>query len=303
MGSVTALRTSRVTTWDAGVERFLTTRDLSPGSRRVYALTLVRVGEHLPSRRLKDLTPEALGAALSASYPSAAPNSWNRHLATLRSFCAFCERHEWLPAGMTRLLERRRTPVDHTRALSRADLDLLWARKDVPVRDRCLWRMLYETAARAEEVLRLNVEDLDLPQRRAVTVRKGGAIDTIHWATATARLLPYVIDGRTSGPVFLSSRPVQARRAPASADLDPETGRARLSYARAAQAFSAATGGWTLHQLRHSALTHLAEDGVPLPLLMAKSRHESLKTLQRYVRPSADAVAALTAQHDPLRRR
>jgi integrase len=85
-------------------------------------------------------------------------------------------------------------------------------------------------------------------------------------------------------------------------DIDPESGYARLSYARAAQAFSQATG-WTLHQLRHSALTHLAEDGVPLPLLMAKSRHESLKTLQRYVRPSADAVAALTAAHDPLRRR
>jgi integrase/recombinase XerD len=47
----------------------------------------------------------------------------------------------------------------------------------------------------------------------------------------------------------------------------------------------------------------VAEAGVPLPLLMAKSRHESLRTLQRYARPSVDAVAALTAQHDPARRR
>lgn len=30
--------------------------------------------------------------------------------------------------------------------------------------------------------------------------------------------------------------------------------------------------GWTLHQFRHSALTHLAENDVQLPLLMAKSR-------------------------------
>ena len=37
--------------------------------------------------------------------------------------------------------------------------------------------------------------------------------------------------------------------------------------------------GWTLHQFRHSALTHLAEDNVQLPLLMAKSRHRSLRTL------------------------
>ena len=32
---------------------------------------------------------------------------------------------------------------------------------------------------------------------------------------------------------------------------------------------------------------------------MAKSRHRSLRTLQRYARPGPDAVAALTAAHDP----
>ena len=66
--------------------------------------------------------------------------------------------------------------------------------------------------------------------------------------------------------------------------------------------FREASGGWTLHQLRHSAITHLAEDNVALPMLMAKSRHTSLRSLQKYARP-ADAVAALTAAHDPERRR
>jgi hypothetical protein len=48
--------------------------------------------------------------------------------------------------------------------------------------------------------------------------------------------------------------------------------------------FREASGGWTLHQLRHSALTHLAEQNVRLPLLMAKSQHASLRSLQRYAR-------------------
>jgi len=64
-----------------------------------------------------------------------------------------------------------------------------------------------------------------------------------------------------------------------------------------------ASRGWTLHQLRHSALTHLAEEGVNLPLLMAKSGHQSLRSLQRYARPGAESVAAMTAAHDPARRR
>ncbi|MDP8931716.1 MAG: PmrA [Actinomycetota bacterium] len=36
---------------------------------------------------------------------------------------------------------------------------------------------------------------------------------------------------------------------------------------------------------------------------MAKSRHASLRTLQRYARPGPEAVAKLTADQDPARRR
>jgi hypothetical protein len=47
-------------------------------------------------------------------------------------------------------------------------------------------------------------------------------------------------------------------------------------------------------RLRHALQVRppsLAEDNVQLPLLMAKSRHRSLRTLQRYARPRPDAVA------------
>jgi integrase/recombinase XerC/integrase/recombinase XerD len=50
--------------------------------------------------------------------------------------------------------------------------------------------MLYETVARSAEVLALDVEDLDLPNRRAKVSAKGGAVDWIIWQTGTARLLP-----------------------------------------------------------------------------------------------------------------
>ena len=42
------------------------------------------------------------------------------------------------------------------------------------------------------------------------------------------------------------------------------------------------------NQLRHSALTHLGEVGVGAPLLKAKSRHRSLRSLDRYVRPGVE---------------
>ncbi len=88
----------------------------------------------------------------------------------------------------------------------------------------------------------------------------------------------------------------------ASLDVDPDSGRARLSYRRAAHLFGTRTG-WTLHQLRHSALTHAAEDGTNLPMLLARSRHASVRSLKRYARPGPEAVARRVAESDPARRR
>jgi NB-ARC domain/Phage integrase family len=51
-----------------------------------------------------------------------------------------------------------------------------------------------------------------------------------------------------------------------------------------------------LHQLRHSAATHLGEQGVPLQLIMAKTRHRNPRTAMCYVRPGTEAVAEATAQ-------
>jgi integrase/recombinase XerD len=96
------------------------------------------------------------------------------------------------------------------------------------------------------------VEDLDLVNRRAWVHSKGGAVEWVFWQTGSAQLLPRLLAGRTSGPVFLAGR--RPTRAVPTPDLDPVSGRARLSYRRAAQLFQASIG-WTLHQLRHSAFT------------------------------------------------
>lgn len=78
-----------------------------------------------------------------------------------------------------------------------------------------------------------------------------------------------------------------------TADSDPETGWLCLSYRRAADVFVATTGELTLHQLRHSALTRRAENGVDV-MLLPKSRHCGLRSLEPYVVPSDTAVGSLT---------
>ena len=122
--------------------------------------------------------------------------------------------------------------------------------------------MLYETAARANEVLALNIEDLDVGARRAVVRGKGGHRQEVVWLREPPASYPDIwavgSEGQYSSP---TADPTWRQL---STDLCPDTGRGRLSYQQAWALFRNASG-WTLHQLRHSALTHLGERGVGAP--------------------------------------
>jgi integrase len=62
------------------------------------------------------------------------------------------------------------------------------------------WAMAYDTAARADELLGLDVQNIDLPDRCAIIIGKGGSAERIFWSSITARRLPRLIHGRTTGP-------------------------------------------------------------------------------------------------------
>jgi integrase len=165
------------------------------------------------------VTGAGLAGVVAQRWHHASPATWNRHVATVRSFARYCERTRILEIDGALELQRRAEKHDHTRSVPSASLERLWERRDIDLRERTLWRMLYETAARANEVLRLDIEDLDIPAQRARTHSKGGDVDWLFFASGSARLLPRLIAGRRAGPVFLSSLRPSPARDPAAGDL------------------------------------------------------------------------------------
>ncbi len=271
----------------ASVEDFLSELT-NPNTARAYAIVLralsVELGSETSVATLdEEVTLTQIDIWFARRWGSASAATVNARLDALRSAALWWRDQGWIRGDpMRRIRRRSRTP------------------------DRTLWRLLYETAARAGEVLSLDVDDLDLRNRRAKVRRKGGAADIIVWRTKTARLLPRLLDGRRAGPVFLTDRRARVELAPV--DVEPVSGRARLSYRRAAELFEQATescpqGPWTLHQLRHSALTHAAEDGANTSTLLAFSGHTSVVSLSRYARVSPDGLARWQQQRDPATRR
>lgn len=181
------------------------------------------------------------------------------------SWLGWCRERGYEGPTVPAWAKRLAGPDSETPARSKMAIDRLIARREVHLREKTLWRMLYETAGRA------------------------------------AQLLPRLLKGRTRGPVFITHRRPGPGKVVSPRDVCPDTGLARLSYGQARALLDEHTAlrgpgtGWDLHAYRHSALTHLGEQGASLLMLMAKSRHKKPENVRRYFKPSPEAIAELTS--------
>ncbi|MET8335931.1 hypothetical protein ABZV14_35845 [Streptosporangium canum] len=105
---------------------------------------------------LADLGHSAAAARIAAAFAERATlldaDTVNRELSVLRAAVG------WLTAAPTAGLERRPAPPDRTRALTHDQIAALFELK-AGLREKTLWRLLYESCARAEEILTLDVGD------------------------------------------------------------------------------------------------------------------------------------------------
>jgi integrase len=261
--------------YTVAVDRFLASASLGAASRRVYRISLSSwawplVGRQPPQgasrrRAVPPVVPlalldraeagQALAAAAAHRARSADVRTVNRELSALRSAVAWWLDRGWISADPTagiRHVAGRPAPLP---PLSSDQVGALF-RVSASLRDHAFWRVLYDTAGHAGDILRLDAGQLDPDGHRARTPAPGpaGASGWIRWSAGTSQLLSWLLASRRFGPVFLTDRRAPAGAAPA--DVCPVTGRARMSYRRAAEIFTSVTRpldqagrGWTLHQL------------------------------------------------------
>lgn len=145
---------------------------------------------------------------------------WNARRAAVGKWLSWCAEQGWTAPKVPVSAGRSTPPDSQTPVRSRTAIDRLIGRREIHLREKTLWRMLYETCARTEELLGLNVEDLDLAGRTAAVKSKGAkprtrrrgathhehVLENVYWDAGTARLLPRLIRDRTRGPVFVTHR-------------------------------------------------------------------------------------------------
>jgi hypothetical protein len=258
------------------VDRYLAQASLGPASRRVYRISLTgwawalvgrpapqgaeRRGAVPPVVPLARLDRPDAGARLAAAFAgrerAADARTVNRELSALRSAVGWWQDQGWISQDPTAGLRHRPGTAAPAVPLTSGQVAGLF-QATAALREHAFWRVIYDSAAPAGDVLALDAGRIDLPGGRAPGGPPAGPAGWIRWRDSTGQLLGWLLAGRACGPVFLTDR-----RAPAGAaagDVCPVTGRARMSYRRAAEIFTAATRpldpagrGWTLGQLRQA---------------------------------------------------
>lgn len=315
MPSVVRLPVGKALTVRSAADVFLDSLS-NPNTVRNYGIGVGKTAERIGGGRLlASVADDEIGEALELLWGRSAANTWNARRASVLSWLGWCSERGYDGPQVPVWAKRLAPPDSETPARSKMAVDRLIARRDVALREKTLWRMLYETCARAEEILGVNIEELDLAGRRAPVKAKGSAarrrggrkredfvLETVYWDAGTARLLPRLIRGRTRGSVFVTHRRPGPGKVVSPRDVCPDTGLARISYGQARallDEYTAVGGepgsGWDLHEYRHSGLTHLGEQGASLLMLMAKSRHRKADNVRRYFKPSPEAIAELTS--------
>ncbi|MDT9697947.1 hypothetical protein [Streptomyces sp. P17] len=195
--------------YTAAVERSLTGAGIAKSSSRIYRISLTTwgwmfAGEAAPTGRARrgakppifpvaaiddPVLPDVLAELAAARADEMDADTVNRELSIVRKALGWWQRQGWIEGDPTIGIERRPVPPDRTKALAENQIAALW-RLDVALREKTFWKMLYESAARADEVLCLNVEDLYPQDKRGKITAKGGATEWIHLPSGTPSSCP-----------------------------------------------------------------------------------------------------------------
>jgi integrase len=277
-GSYTNLVLAERTTFAEIIERYIV--EVLPtmrGGKADFIRLKALARRPIAKLNMVALTPQKIARHRDERLKEIAPATVIRELSYFSSIISFA-RKEW---GINinnpvALVARPKNPQGRSRILDAAETNALFEALR-PTGRRSIWmlplvRLALETAMRRGELLGLRWEYVDLGRRTIfLQLTKNGTSRTVPLSTHAIQILteiPRNIDGR----VFPVTHEVVSQ-----------------AFNRARK--QAGLKDIRFHDLRHMAITRLAEKLPNLIELSAVSGHKSLAMLKRYYHPNAEQLA------------
>lgn len=279
-------------------------RRLSPHTVSAYMLDLHRFlafwekrqGTALTVAQIAKIRPAEMRAFLAQGHREKRSRATlQRRMASVRAWFRFLEKTGQIDHNPAALVATPKLGIRLPRAPSEEDTARILespppAKKNRPkadwilARDRAILELLYGSGLRVSEVCQINRKDIDMENREARVLGKGGK----------TRIVP--IGGPCAHAItgYLQAR----QQARPDTDTDPEaplfvgvnrTTHAKRLQPRQIQRLVQSRRRWlnlpekiTPHSLRHAFATHLLQAGADLRSIQEMLGHASLSTTQRY---------------------
>jgi len=268
------------------IERFLIdlqNANRSPQTIRCYRTDLRQMMSHCPPL-LADVTTNHL-RTFFADHAHLKSTTRARKQTSVASFLRWAHRQQFIADNPMLRLDRIHPRETRITPPSRRQVEsILDQIPKIHLRDRLLFRLIFETGLRISEALSIHIEDLDLTldDEHVTVVGKGQRQRTV------------LIDD--PGLVTLLKRYLQKhhyRHGPLF--------RAHKNYRGGSLRYQSAQEKWakyceqagihcTLHELRHAHATELVNDGVSLATIRKRLGHKHIQTTLRYAQQSDDAT-------------
>jgi site-specific recombinase XerD len=293
------------------LEHLVAERNLSRNTQASYRDTLMLLlpfvsnhgGRAIDRMTVEDLTPSVIRKFLDylERDRQCSGVTRNQRLATIRSLARFIGMRS--PVHVAWCAEIRAMPFKKTAKtvigyLEKAEMDALLAQPDLRTslgnRDHALLLFLYNSGARADEVAKLTINNLQLGAQSAVRLHgKGNKFRSCPlWPVTATSLSKLVADRDKNGAVFLNRVNQPLTR----------FGIHRLvtQYAELASRTtpSLATKRVSPHTIRHTTAVHLLRAGVDINTIRAWLGHVSLNTTHVYAEVDMEMKAKALARVD-----
>ena len=292
-------------------------RGMSDKTVKSYGLTVRAFVRHLESEcgvrpesaRLSDVTADAVRAFLDGVEASGCcASTRNQRLAALKSFVRYAVREspEFMLEGQRILsIASKKVPQHEVEYLEQDALEALLASPDIATgtgrRELAVMSMLYDSAARVQELIDLRVGDVRLGPPACATIHgKGNKFRTVPVMESTAAHVARHLDdrglprdgSRSSLHLFCSPGRSSYTRQGIAKMLERH-----LERARAANPEIWFPEGIHPHMLRASKAIHLLDAGANLIAIRDFLGHSSIATTQKYLRVNSrtkmETVAAV----------
>lgn len=247
--------------------------------------------------------PGALTADDIAAYLSAEKRAGRstatlaRRLSAIRGFCRYLAREQTLPRDISQNMQTPPLKRPFPYALTQAEIKRLLALPDAGapagLRDRAMLELGYACGLRVSELVGLSVHDIDRKLGFLRCFGKGSRERIVPvGAYALAALEDYLAHGR---PLLLHGKATQALFLNCRGG-----GLSRSGFWRIVEAYGRSIGRDVHpHTLRHSAATHMLENGADLRVVQEFLGHADISTTQIYTYLDKSALKGVYQRYHP----